>query len=73
LAISEPNRNAIIPSAALANSSPKLVPIARNFEGQVHEVAGIGFAGVKGFAGGFENRMPSAFGEEAIKHFVAEV
>ncbi|MBY0432122.1 MAG: metallophosphoesterase, partial [Rhodospirillales bacterium] len=31
---------------------------------------GIGFAGVKGFAGGFDNRMLGAFGEEAIKKFV---
>jgi Icc-related predicted phosphoesterase len=41
-------------------------------EGQVHEVKGVGFAGVKGFAGGFDSRMLGAFGEEAVKTFVAE-
>lgn len=39
-------------------------------ETHVHEVGPVGFAGVKGFAGGFGERMLSAFGEEAIKHFV---
>ena len=33
---------------------------------------GVGFAGVKGFGGGFDNRMLGAFGEPAIKQFVAE-
>jgi len=32
----------------------------------------VGFAGVKGFGGGFGAHMLSAFGEEATKHFVAE-
>ena len=40
-------------------------------ETKVHEIRGVGFAGVKGFAGGFESRMLGAFGEEPIKHFVA--
>jgi Icc-related predicted phosphoesterase len=35
-------------------------------------IAGIGFAGVKGFAGGFDDRMLQAFGEPAIKAFVQE-
>lgn len=39
---------------------------------ETHEIAGIGFAGVKGFAGGFGARMLSPFGEEAIKLFVTE-
>lgn len=39
---------------------------------EVHEIAGIGVAGVKGFAGGFGSRMLGAFGEPAIKHFVDE-
>ncbi len=39
---------------------------------ETQEIAGIGIAGVKGFAGGFDNRMLGAFGEEAIKHFVNE-
>jgi Icc-related predicted phosphoesterase len=41
-------------------------------EGQSIEVAGIGFAGAKGFAGGFGARMLAPFGEPAIKQFVAE-
>lgn len=36
------------------------------------ELLGIGFAGVKGFCGGFERHMLSAFGEPAIKEFVHE-
>lgn len=41
-------------------------------ESQTHELQGVGFAGVKGFGGGFGTRMLSAFGEEAIKCFVSE-
>jgi Icc-related predicted phosphoesterase len=41
-------------------------------EGQAIEIQGIGFAGAKGFAGGFGARTLSAFGEPAIKQFVAE-
>ena len=41
-------------------------------EGQVHEIDGVGFAGTKGFAGGFENRLLSPFGEPVIKQFVTE-
>jgi Icc-related predicted phosphoesterase len=41
-------------------------------EAQICDVKGVGFAGVKGFAGGFDNKMLSPFGEEAIKAFVAE-
>jgi uncharacterized protein len=36
------------------------------------QINGVGFAGVKGFAGGFGARMLSPFGEDAIKHFVNE-
>lgn len=32
----------------------------------------VGFAGVKGFGGGFGRRMLGSFGEAAIKHFVNE-
>jgi Icc-related predicted phosphoesterase len=32
----------------------------------------VGFAGAKGFCGGFNKYMLTSFGEEAIKHFVAE-
>lgn len=39
---------------------------------EAFQVDGVGFAGVKGFAGGFGARMLSPFGEEAIKHFVNE-
>jgi Icc-related predicted phosphoesterase len=35
-------------------------------------IEGVGFAGVKGFAGGFGRFMLSSFGEEPIKAFVAE-
>jgi Icc-related predicted phosphoesterase len=35
-------------------------------------IKGVGFAGVKGFAGGFDDRMLQAFGEPAIKAFVQE-
>lgn len=41
-------------------------------DGDAHEVAGIGFAGVKGFAGGFGPRALGPWGEEAIKSFVHE-
>ena len=36
------------------------------------EINGVGFAGVKGFAGGFDKYMLSPFGEELIKKFVFE-
>jgi Icc-related predicted phosphoesterase len=42
-------------------------------EDEVHTVGGVGFAGVKGFAGGFDGRMLDAFGETPIKAFVQEV
>jgi uncharacterized protein len=38
---------------------------------EVRVVAGVGFAGVKGFAGGFDARMLSPFGEPEIKAFVS--
>jgi Icc-related predicted phosphoesterase len=41
-------------------------------EGQAVEIEGVGFAGVKGFAGGFGRFMLSSFGEPAIKAMVAE-
>ncbi len=41
-------------------------------EGESCEVNGVGFVGVKGFAGGFGRRMLSSFGEPAIKSFVTE-
>jgi len=41
-------------------------------DGQSLEIAGVGFVGVKGFAGGFGRRMLGSFGEPAIKQFVSE-
>ena len=41
-------------------------------DGDAQEVAGVGFAGVKGFAGGFGPRALGPWGEEAIKNFVHE-
>ena len=41
-------------------------------DGSSVEIDGVGFVGVKGFAGGFGRRMLGAFGESAIKTFVAE-
>lgn len=44
----------------------------RFIEGEHCVVKGVGFAGVKGFAGGFDSRMLDSFGEPAIKAFVQE-
>jgi Icc-related predicted phosphoesterase len=41
-------------------------------DGDAHEVAGIGFAGVKGFAGGFGRHTLEPWGEAGIKQFVQE-
>lgn len=41
-------------------------------DGDSTEVQGIGFAGVKGFAGGFGRRALGPWGEDIIKHFVRE-
>jgi Icc-related predicted phosphoesterase len=41
-------------------------------DGQQVEIEGVGFVGVKGFAGGFGRHMLSSFGEPAIKAMVAE-
>lgn len=41
-------------------------------DGDSHEVHGVGFAGVKGFAGGFGRRALGAWGETIIKNFVHE-
>jgi len=41
-------------------------------DGEVFEALGVGFAGVKGFAGGFDRRALEPWGEEIIKHFVHE-
>jgi Icc-related predicted phosphoesterase len=44
----------------------------RVLDGQSCEIGGVGFVGVKGFAGGFGRRMLGSFGEPAIKQFVGE-
>ena len=41
-------------------------------DGDTHEVHGVGFAGVKGFCGGFGRRALGAWGEDIIKRFVRE-
>lgn len=41
-------------------------------DGEAIVINNIGFAGVKGFGGGFDNHMLSMFGEEAMKAFVQE-
>jgi len=40
--------------------------------GQAHEVLGVGFAGTKGFCGGFGVRALAPWGERTIKQFVQE-
>ena len=40
--------------------------------GQAYEIDGVGFAGGKGFVGGFGRYMLSSFGEDSIKRFVQE-
>ncbi len=41
-------------------------------DGEATEIEGIGFAGVKGFCGGFDRRSHEPWGEDAIKLFVRE-
>ncbi len=41
-------------------------------DGDSHEIHGVGFAGVKGFGGGFGRRSVGAWGEEILKKFVHE-
>src|SRR5438477_814197 len=41
-------------------------------DGEAIEVAGVGFAGITGFGGGFGRRMLNAWGEPLIKQFVQE-
>jgi len=44
----------------------------RLLDGETVEVQGVGFAGVKGFAGGFGRGVLGPWGEEAVKRFVHE-
>jgi len=41
-------------------------------ESETFQLNGVGFAGAKGFGGGFDKHMLTPFGEESIKHFVNE-
>jgi Icc-related predicted phosphoesterase len=41
-------------------------------DGETTEIHGVGFAGIKGFAGGFGRRALGPWGEEIIKRFVHE-
>ena len=41
-------------------------------DGDAQEIDGVGFAGVKGFCGGFGERALGPWGEDAIKRFVQE-
>ncbi len=41
-------------------------------DGEAVEIGGVGFAGAKGFAGGFGRRMLAPWGEQAMKSFVHE-
>src|SRR6185312_16395412 len=50
----------------LADAGVKLL------DGESVEIAGVGFAGAKGFAGGFGRGTLGAWGERAIKNFVQE-
>ncbi len=47
-------------------------PDTHILDGEAIVVNDIGFAGVKGFGGGFDNHMLSMFGEGAMKAFVQE-
>jgi Icc-related predicted phosphoesterase len=44
----------------------------RILDGDATEVEGVGFAGVKGFAGGFGRYALGPWGEDIVKHFVRE-
>lgn len=44
----------------------------RILDGEAIVIKNIGFAGVKGFGGGFDGNMLAKFGEDAIKSFVNE-
>ncbi|OKS85072.1 metallophosphoesterase family protein [Mucilaginibacter polytrichastri] len=41
-------------------------------DGESITIGNVGFAGIKGFGGGFDNHMLSMFGENAMKAFVQE-
>jgi len=41
-------------------------------ESETFQLKDVGFAGAKGFGGGFDKHMLTPFGEDSIKHFVTE-
>jgi Icc-related predicted phosphoesterase len=60
-----------------SNQQGEIVQILKDagvvtLDGETTEVYGIGFAGVKGFAGGFGRRALGPWGEEIVKRFVHE-
>lgn len=60
-----------------SNQQTEIVQILKDagvsvLDGETCEVHGIGFAGTKGFAGGFGRRALGPWGEEIIKRFVHE-
>jgi len=60
-----------------SNQQVEIVKILKDagivtLDGETTEIYGIGFAGVKGFAGGFGRRALGPWGEEIIKKFVHE-
>jgi Icc-related predicted phosphoesterase len=60
-----------------AGKAEEIVAILRDagvdvLDGDAREIAGVGFVGVKGFAGGFGSHALGPWGEETIKRFVHE-
>src|SRR5829696_474483 len=60
-----------------SNQQVEIVQILKDagvttLDGETCEVHGVGFAGIKGFAGGFGRRALGPWGEEIIKKFVHE-
>lgn len=60
-----------------ASQVPEVLDILRAggvqiIEGESVEIQGVGFAGAKGFGGGFGQRTIEPWGEETTKHFVQE-
>jgi Icc-related predicted phosphoesterase len=49
-----------------------LSPKIHFLEDEAYTFEGVGFAGVKGFGGGFGGYLLSSFGEKAVKDFVSE-
>jgi len=60
-----------------SNQQAEILAIAKDagvvmLDGETTEIHGIGFAGIKGFCGGFGRRALGPWGEEIIKKFVHE-